>query len=40
MIAIRELIDKSKGKSKEVTGEIIIIENHFEEAIELVLQQN
>jgi len=40
MLAIRELIDKSKGKSKEVTGEIIILENHFEEAIQLVLKQN
>jgi len=40
MLAIRELIDKKKGKSKKVTGEIFILESHFEEAIELVLKQN
>jgi transitional endoplasmic reticulum ATPase len=40
MLAIRELIDKKQGKPVEVTGEISILETHFEEAIELVLKQN
>ncbi|MFA5820178.1 MAG: hypothetical protein WC854_12975, partial [Bacteroidales bacterium] len=40
MLAIRELIDKNRGKSNEVTGDISILETHFEEAIQLVLKQN
>jgi len=40
MLAIRELIDKNRGKTKEVSGEISILETHFEEAIQLVLTQN
>jgi len=40
MLAIRELIDKKRGKSNEVTGDISILETHFEEAIQLVLKQN
>jgi transitional endoplasmic reticulum ATPase len=40
MLAIRELIDKNRGKQTEITGEISILENHFEEAIQLVLKQN
>jgi transitional endoplasmic reticulum ATPase len=40
MLAIRELIDKNRGKEKEIKGEISILESHFEEAIELVLRQN
>ena len=40
MLAIRSLIDKKRNKSSEVTGDIIILEKHFEEAIELVLKQN
>ena len=40
MLAIRELIDKNRGKTNEVSGEISILETHFEEAIQLVLKQN
>ena len=40
MLAIRELIDKNKGKQTEITGDIAILESHFEEAIQLVLKQN
>jgi len=40
MLAIRELIDKNKGKTDEVSGEIVLLEKHFVEAIELVLKQN
>ena len=40
MLAIRNLIDKTRQSSSELTGEIIILENHFDEAIELVLKQN
>lgn len=40
MLAIRELIDKDSGKSNKATGEIIILESHFDEAIGLVLKQN
>jgi len=34
------LIDKNRGKSSEITGDISILETHFEEAIQLVLKQN
>jgi len=40
MLAIRSLIDKFRGMSSMPEGEIIIQENHFEEAIGLVLKQN
>jgi transitional endoplasmic reticulum ATPase len=40
MLAIRSLIDQKRGKSDEITGEIVILDNHFEEAIDLVLKQN
>jgi len=40
MLAIRELIEKSRVKSVEITGNISISETHFEEAIQLVLKQN
>lgn len=40
MLAIRDLIDEKSEETDEVTGEIIIKENHFEEAISLVLKQN
>jgi transitional endoplasmic reticulum ATPase len=40
MLAIREVIDKKRGKPSESTGDINILENHFEEAIGLVLKQN
>jgi transitional endoplasmic reticulum ATPase len=40
MLAIRELIEKNHGKSKEITGDIFILEAHFEEAIQLVIKQN
>ena len=40
MLAIRELIDKNKEKQTEITGDIAILESHFEEAIQLVLKQN
>jgi transitional endoplasmic reticulum ATPase len=40
MLAIRELIDKTKGKSIENTVEIKVKEAHFETAIQLVLKQN
>jgi transitional endoplasmic reticulum ATPase len=40
MLAIRELIDKKRRKSTEITGDMVITENHFEEAIQLVLKQH
>ena len=40
MLAIRELIDKTKGKSIDNTLEIKVKEAHFETAIQLVLKQN
>ncbi len=40
MLAIRELIDKKRRKSSDITGDIMISENHFEEAIQLVLKQH
>ena len=40
MLAIRQLIEKQKDKGVEITGEICILDNHFEEAIQLVLMQN
>ncbi len=40
MLAIRELIEKKRGKTDETTGNISILEAHFEEAIQLVIKQN
>jgi transitional endoplasmic reticulum ATPase len=40
MLAIRELIDKNREKQLEISGDVILMENHFEEAISLVLKQN
>ena len=40
MLAIRSLIDQTRTTSAEVPGEIIILEKHFNEAINLVLTQN
>jgi transitional endoplasmic reticulum ATPase len=40
MLAIRQLIDKNKNNTDEITGEISLQESHFEEAIDLVLKQN
>ena len=40
MLAIRQLIEQHRGKQKEISGDIAILENHFEEAINLVLTQN
>lgn len=40
MLAIRELIDKKRRKSTDITGDMVITENHFEEAIQLVLKQH
>ncbi len=40
MIAIRSLIEQYKGKDSEPKGDISILENHFEEAIQIVLKQN
>ena len=40
MLAIRSLIEQNRGKTSEPAGEILIQENHFEEAIGLVLRQN
>jgi len=40
MLAIRELIEKKRGKTDETTGNISILETHFEEAIQLVVKQN
>jgi transitional endoplasmic reticulum ATPase len=40
MLAIRQLIDNQRSKSTEITGDISILEKHFEEAIQLVLKQN
>jgi transitional endoplasmic reticulum ATPase len=40
MLAIRELIEKNRDNGKVNSGEISILETHFEEAIQLVLKQN
>ncbi len=40
MLAIRQLIEKIRGTSEEVTGDICILDSHFEEAIQLVFMQN
>ena len=40
MLAIREIIEKNRGKAIETTDNISILETHFEEAIQLVLKQN
>jgi transitional endoplasmic reticulum ATPase len=40
MLAIRELIDTKRRATDEITGEILILEKHFDEAISLVLKQN
>jgi len=40
MFAIRELIEKNSGKSSEFSSDIIILEKHFENAIQLVFKQN
>jgi hypothetical protein len=40
MLAIRQLIEKERLKSSEISGKISILEIHFEEAIQLVLKQN
>jgi transitional endoplasmic reticulum ATPase len=40
MLAIRQLIDKNRDLETEHTGDISITEKHFEEAIQLVLNQN
>jgi len=40
MLAIRNLIDQNRGTPDEITGEITLLQTHFEEAIALVLKQN
>jgi transitional endoplasmic reticulum ATPase len=40
MLAIRSVIDKTRGKQADVPSDISILESHFEEAIQLVLKQN
>ena len=40
MLAIREIIEKSKGDDQTFGGEILISEKHFEEAIQLIMKQN
>jgi transitional endoplasmic reticulum ATPase len=40
MLAIRQLIDKNRDLITGTAGAISISENHFEEAIQLVLKQN
>ena len=40
MLAIRQTIDKNQNLAAEQTAEISISEKHFEEAIQLVLNQN
>jgi transitional endoplasmic reticulum ATPase len=40
MLAIRRLINKNQTLAIEQTGKISISENHFMEAIQLVLNQN
>jgi transitional endoplasmic reticulum ATPase len=40
MLAIREIIEKSKGDDQTIGGEILISEKHFEEAIQLIMKQN
>ncbi|MEI7662712.1 MAG: AAA family ATPase, partial [Bacteroidota bacterium] len=40
MLAIRGLIDRNRGNPGDITGDISILEPHFEEAIQLVLKQN
>lgn len=40
MFAIRELIEKNRAKPKNNSGEISILETHFEQAVQLVINQN
>ena len=40
MLAMRQLIEKNRGKPDEKMGDITLLEKHFAEAIELVRQQN
>jgi len=40
MLAIRSLIEKKSGKIMDTNSKISLLENHFQEAIELVLKQN
>ncbi len=40
MLGIRQLIDKNKNNTDDISGEINLLESHFEEAIDLVLKQN
>ena len=40
MLAMRQLIEKNRGKPDEKMGEITLLEKHFAEAIALVREQN
>lgn len=40
MFAIRERIEKNRAKPKNSSGEISILEAHFEQAVQLVINQN
>jgi len=40
MLALRQVIDQKSKMSSEKVGEILILEKHFDEAIDLVLKQN
>ena len=40
MLAIRSLIDQHRGNTDDLTGDIFLLESHFDEAIGLVFKQN
>jgi transitional endoplasmic reticulum ATPase len=40
MLAIRNLIEQKRGSASEAEVKIVIVQEHFDEAIELVLNQN
>jgi len=40
MLAIRDVIEKNKGKSEDNEYDILIMDNHFDEAVKLVFKQN
>ncbi len=40
MLAIRDVIEKNKGKSEDNEYDVLIMDNHFDEAVKLVFKQN
>ena len=40
MLSIRQVIENQRNKQSDLTVDVVLLENHFEEAIKLVLKQN